>query len=171
MATAWALYYLMIPEGPAMTMIAILGRGDRSVIEVKHLREEDVGPARLEIRLHGRGEVATLAPVDAREVGLPETYDELLSRRSTPEFQVPAATLWRPRGQAHREAPRGAPLWISLDAPRRMTALVPWERLLAPLRTGPVLRAPPQLPLVPVAPTGAYRVAFCTRTWTDGQSA
>ena len=69
-------------EGPAM--IPILGRGNRSVIQVKHLRGGVGEPARLEFRLHGWGEEVPLATVGAREVGLPQTYDELLSHPGAP---------------------------------------------------------------------------------------
>ena len=148
--------------------IPILGRGKRSVIQVKHLRGEDGEPTLLEFGLHGRGDEALLATVAARDVGLPVTYDELLSRPEPPEFHLPPATFDAVRDQLSRSHPAGDPLWMSLDSPRRMTALVPWERLLAPMGLGRVLRAP-QLPLLPVAPTEVHRVAFCVNL-ADGQS-
>lgn len=141
-------------------MIPILGRGDRSVIQVGYRRGQGAGPALLEFRLHGRGEAVSLATVEARAVGLPETYDELLARGEVPEFRFPATPLKAIAGELARRHSGGEPIWVSLDAPRRMTALVPWERLLAPVGLGPVLRAP-QLPLVPVAPVAGQRVALC----------
>jgi hypothetical protein len=149
-------------------MIAILARGERSVIQVRFFRRSDEHPARVELWLLGRGEPLPLVMLQLERLGLPETYDELLARQQPPEFWLAADELNAVSRRMERAHVRGEPIWIDLDAPRRLTALLPWERLLEPLALGRILRAP-QLPLLSVAPQESQRIALCVNL-TGGQS-
>ena len=110
-------------------------------------------------------ERSVLAAVECEEIGLPGTYNALLAHSSPPRFRFPKDAIEFLATRIHERHPRGEPLWISLDSPRRMTALAPWERLFEPLGVAPLFRAP-QLPLLPVAPIHRYRVAFCANLTT-----
>lgn len=148
-------------------MIPVLGRGPRTVLEIAYLRGRETLSPRLRFRVLGRGEPSTSLEFPSSMFGLPDTFEDLLARPEPPVFRLPDdTTLGAIRDRLCWQHGQGDPIWVALEAPRDLTTLVPWERLLAPLELGRILRAP-HLPLVPVAPSETMRVALCVNLSDD----
>lgn len=147
-------------------MNEVLGRGPCTLLEVAYLRGRETLSPRLRLRVLGRGEPSAPLDLNPAAIGLPDTFEDLLAQPEPPDFRLPDNTLVAIGDLLRSRHARGDPIWMALEAPRGLTTLVSWERLLAPLELGPILRSP-HLPLVPIAPSETMRVALCVNLPDD----
>lgn len=140
-------------------MTPILGRpGLRSVCEVRLVNE---GPdPEVSFRLVGPGGESPSLLAPAWAIGLPGTFADLLARREPPDFTIPESLRKELQRLFEGHHPHDLPLWLDLEAPARLAAVVPWERLLMPFAGDAVIRAP-RLPLCPVRSRKVLRTVLC----------
>jgi hypothetical protein len=102
-------------------------------------RREPAEASFVEFRLDDAGEEVACLETTAAELGLPVTLADARARQASEEgYQLPDYVR---SALASLVSPEPRPLWLALVEPYGYLAVVPWERLLAPLGV-PVLRWP-----------------------------
>ena len=105
---------------------------------------------------HGPDELASVS-IPAKEVGISKRLSVRSYRYS--KFNLPGQAI-QPLDEALTSVRQNEPVWLQIDRSAGLLAVVPWERLLANVIHGPILRIPNFL-FDPVYVEGRLALVIC----------
>lgn len=135
---------------------------DLTTLKVTLLADEHPATVRCELQVteNHRPETLQTWKVGAKELGLPSTLDADKSRGQGYRFTLPDPLLQELAERLHGELDPQRPLWLHLTKPYGHLGLVPWEQLLVPPLSVPVLRLP-DFVVEPVRSRHALDILLC----------